>query len=498
MENETDTGSEDSREVLEDVSSTNTLAAAEYERAVLSGTVYPTTLTFVDPPYFSASLKVEYWWAGDGTVLYGYARQYRAANNGRSSGDITFAVRGTSGQNWERLLTDRAVQDGEWHDIDGGGGVSSPQRLGELYFKFIFDVNNGPDPSQSMTVKIVNPPTITPIAEPLEWRQDLTITGVATTGTVTLTMQSEGGEAIAGAFSASGATRIFTPRAGWAPPGQQKFKVVQLVNGISSPPSALVTLKVRPMRPVITPITQPISGRQTLTIRAVEQGPVTLTMLTGAGATVVGDFSGSGNTRTFTPATAWAPPGEQTFKVVQTVGGVPSDPSELVTLKVKPPKPTITPISQSIEGRHALTITGIAAGTVTLTMLTDAGATVAGTYTGNGTSRTFTPTAVWTPPGEKRVKVVQTVGGVPSDPSDVVTLKVKPPKPAIIPVTQPVEGRHALTITGAQMGVADLTMLTGAGVRIDGTYSSASGGNYTFTPTEAWPPGEQTVKVVQT
>ncbi|MDN3224967.1 hypothetical protein, partial [Pseudomonas nunensis] len=171
-----------------------------------------------------------------------------------------------------------------------------------------------------------------------------------------------------------------------------------------------------------------------------------------------GTFTGTGTTRTFTPTAAWAPPGEVKVKVVQTVGGVPSDASDLVTLKVKPPKPAITLVPQPIEGRQVLTITGVAAGTVTLTMLTDAGGTVVGIFTGSGTSRTFTPTSAWTPPGEKRVKVVQTVGGVSSDASDLVTLKVKPPKPAITLVPQPIEGRQVLTITGGAAAAVTLTM----------------------------------------
>ena len=592
MENETDIGSEDSREVLEDVSSTNTLAAAEYERAILSGTVYSKILEFDEPRYFWAYLQVDYWWAGDGTILYGYARRYRALNNGRSRGDITFAVRGTSGQSWERLLTDRAVQDGKWHDIDGGGWVSSPLRLGELYFKFIFDVANGPDPSHSALARIVNPPAITPIAGPIEGRYSLTITGVAT-GPVTLTVQTESGTIISGAFTPTGNTRTFTPSAAWAP-GELKVKVVQFVDGEASPPSALVTLNVSPSTPTIdyparnAVVKEPrhwVSGRgsegATVTLYHQNLGtqplgtaivaantqwqinpvqvdlwqadpfnfhaiqhlagissqwsevvPVTVlfkpiithVVLSGLRPTVVGvgglagatleiwiegGTGGAWLTTTVLSNGSWQVSATSDWAVgshtitARQIAPVSKAVSDWALnygfsiVQPKPPKPAITPITQPIEGRHALTITGVAAGTVTLTMLTDAGGTVAGAYTGSGTSRTFTPTAAWTPAGEKRVKVVQTVGGVPSDPSDVVTLKVKPPKPAITPVTQPIEGRHALTITGALSGVVNLTMQTGAGVRIDGAYSPASRGSYTFTPTEAWPPGTQTVKVVQ-
>ncbi|MFJ7794755.1 hypothetical protein, partial [Pseudomonas sp. NPDC096950] len=290
------------------------------------------------------------------------------------------------------------------------------------------------DWSDNLSFTIIDPkppkPAITPIAQPIEGRHALTITGVAA-GTVTLTMLTDAGGVVAGTFTGSGASRTFTPTAAWTPPGEKKVKVVQTVGGVPSDPSDVVTLKVKPPKPAITPIAQPIEGRHALTITGALPGVVNLMMQTGAGVRIDGAYSPvSGGGYTFTPTEAW-PPGAQTVKVVQAVNGVSSDPSDVVTLKVKPPKPAITPITQPIEGRHALTITGVAAGTVTLTLQTGAGGAVAGTFSGSGTTRTFTPTASWTPPGEQMVKVVQTVGGVASDASDLVTLKVKPGKPAI-------------------------------------------------------------------
>ncbi|KAF2390533.1 hypothetical protein FX983_04994 [Pseudomonas frederiksbergensis] len=358
------------------------------------------------------------------------------------------------------------------------------------------------DWSDTLSFTIADPkppkPAITPIAEPIEGQRALTITGVAA-GTVTLTMLTEAGGTVAGTFAGTGATRTFTPTAAWAPPGEVKVKVVQTVGGVPSDASDLVTLKVKPAKPAITPIPQPIEGQHALTITGVAAGTVTLTMQTGAGGTVAGTFTGTGTTRTFMPTAAWAPPGTQTVKVVQKVGDVPSDPSALEILRVKAAPPFITPPSAPIEGRSELTITGVAqTGTVTLTMQTASGVPFAGAFTGSGATRTFAPTLAWAPPGEQTVKVVQKVNGVLSDDSAGVVLKVKPPKPAITPIALPIEGQHALTITGIAAVNVTLTMQTGAGGTVLGDFTG-TGATRIFTPAAAWtPPGEQTVKVVQT
>ncbi|WP_185067234.1 hypothetical protein, partial [Pseudomonas brassicacearum] len=94
--------------------------------------------------------------------------------------------------------------------------------------------------------------------------------------------------------------------------------------------------------------------------------------------------------------------------------------------------PAITPPPNPAAAKQVLTITGVHSGTVTLKMLTEAGSEIAGTFSTSGTSRTFTPTANWAS-GTTKVKVIQTVAGVASDPSSLATLTVKPPKPAITP-----------------------------------------------------------------
>ncbi|MDN3223481.1 hypothetical protein, partial [Pseudomonas nunensis] len=236
-------------------------------------------------------------------------------------------------------------------------------------------------------------------------------------------------------------------------------KVVQTVGGVSSDASDLVTLKVKPPKPAITLVPQPIEGRQVLTITGVAAGTVTLTMQTGAGGTVLGDFTGTGTTRTFTPAAAWTPPGEQTVKVVQTVGGVPSDPSDVVTLKVRPPKPGIEPPGAPIEASQPLTVMGIYSDAVTLKMLDDDNNEVTGSFTGSGAQRDFTPDPAWAE-GEHHVTVVQTLQNITSAPSDlcsfIVEASLKPPL-FEVPVADS-NSSSSPQISGASEPFADVTV----------------------------------------
>ena len=255
------------------------------------------------------------------------------------------------------------------------------------------------------------------------------------------------------------------------------------------------TFTVKPPKPAITSPPNPAAANQVLTITGVYSGAVILQVLTEAGSAIPGTFSASGTTRTFTPTANW-PAGTSKVKVVQSVNGVASDPSNLATLAVKPAKPVITAPPNPAAANQVLTITGVPSGTVTLKMLTEAGAEIAGTFSTSGTSRTFTPTANWAP-GTQKVKVVQTVGGMASDPSDLATLVVKPAKPAITAPPNPAAASQALTITGVDSGTVTLKMLTEAGADIAGIFST-SGTSRTFWPTQTWAPGTTKIKVVQT
>jgi len=350
------------------------------------------------------------------------------------------------------------------------------------------------DTSDLSALRVKPPkPAITPAPNPAAVDQILTISGIYT-GTVTLRMLAEDGSRIPGTFSSSGASRTFTPTLNWAW-GTNRVKVVQTVGDVESDPSDPVTVTIKPAKPVIMPVPNPVAANQILSITGVHSGAVTLRMLTDMGSPIPGTFSSSGVSRTFTPTANWAA-GTSKVKVVQTVDGVVSDPSDLATLVVKPPKPAITPPPNPAAANQVVTVTGVSSGTVTLKMLAEGGTEIAGTFSSSGTSRTFTPAADWAA-GTNKVKVVQTVGSVASDPSDLATLAVKPAKPAITPPPNPAAANQVLTVTGVSPGTVTLKMLAEGGTEIAGTFSS-SGTSRTFTPAADWAAGTNKVKVVQT
>ncbi|MEB2652738.1 hypothetical protein SOP89_15310 [Pseudomonas siliginis] len=346
------------------------------------------------------------------------------------------------------------------------------------------------DPSDPVSLAVKpSSPAIPAPPKPASARQILTITGVVT-GDVTLQMYTEAGAPVAGGFTGSGATRAFTPTSDWV--AGIRVKVVQFLDGVASDPSDLVSIPVKPSSPAITPPPSPASPMQTLEITGVVAGNVPMQMSTEEGAPVEGSFMGGGTLRTFTPTWRWDA-GTTRVKVVQTVEGVASDPSHLVSIAVKPSRPSITPPLNPGPARQILIITGVVAGNVTLQISTEAGAPVAGTFSGSGNTRNFTPTADWI---AGRVKATQSVGGVASDPSDLVSIVVKPPRPSITPPPSPPEIRQALTITGVVTGNVTLQMSTEAGAPVAGAFTG-SGSTRTFMPASDWAAGSR-VKVVQT
>jgi large repetitive protein len=298
----------------------------------------------------------------------------------------------------------------------------------------------------SINLDFVAPPSkpvITPPSNPATARQLLEITNVYSR-TVTLKMLTEAGPEVPGTFSTSGTTRTFTPTADWSP-GPNTVKVVQTVSGVPSDSSELCTVTVKPSIPTIT---NPLNNTSHLASLRVSGTCM-------AGATVAvknGDDSPFPPVTVIVNGTTWHfdypwLPGPKEIKVVQTLNGQPSDLSVLCEFSIKPPKPVITPPPNPADAKQVLEITNVYSGTVTLKMLTEAGPEVPGTFSTTGATRTFTPTANWAL-GPNKVKVVQTVNGVPSDSSELCTVTVKPPRPAITGPATPTPPRPTFSGTG--------------------------------------------------
>ncbi len=395
------------------------------------------------------------------------------------------------------VLATATVRNGVWNAVLGTGSQDLPPGPYVLSARQRFDGvwSNWLNPPFQISVQPPRP-SISVLTNPGGARQPLTITGVFN-GSVTLELFHEAGGKVAGTFSSAGVTRLFTPTADWAP-GTNSVRVTQTVNGVASERSEVRAFAVKPPRPAITQPASPAPPKQALTITGVLSGTVTLEMINETGGRIAGTFSSAGVTRTFTPVADWAP-GTNRVRVIQTVNGVASEPSEVRAFAVKPPRPTITQPTSPAPPKQALTITGVFSGTVTLEVINETGGRVAGSYGPAGVTRIFTPAADWAP-GTNRVRVIQTVNGVSSDTSDTRTFTVKPSKPAITQPTSPAAPNQVLGITGVVTGIVSgsvvLQMLDDHGRYLAGTFSG-SGTTRTFTPTAHWAPGTHKVKVTQ-
>ncbi|MBV7553836.1 hypothetical protein KW841_15915 [Pseudomonas sp. PDM28] len=276
--------------------------------------------------------------------------------------------------------------------------------------------------------------------------------------------------------------------------GRKVVKARQTVNGLTSDPSDTREFFIKPSKPAITQPTQPVALRQELTITGVYPNDATLEMFRDVGTKINGTFSTTGGTRTFIPAQDWVL-GTNTVKVVQTVKEVVSDPSDMRTFTLKPPKPSITQPPHPAAPRQVLTITAIHSGSVTLKMLDGENRPVTGTFRPSGTTGTFTPAQDWAP-GANRVKAVQIVGGVESDASELCIFSTQPLKLTILPPPEIGAPRQSLTMVGIHGNATGFKMLDQASSEIPGHFTR-SGDTCTFTPDRNWTPGNNTVKAVQ-
>lgn len=354
---------------------------------------------------------------------------------------------------------------------------------------------DGAASSPSVLVTVYAPPQ-KPVIEqppiPAASRQMLTIKDVAG-GVDTLRMSTESGSRLVGEFRPSSNNVTFTPRFGWAP-GRTSVKVVQVASGVSSEPSDLVCVVMRPYKPGIRQPLNPVSSQQQLTITSVISGDVTLQMFTEDGETVPGYFAGSDGLRTFTPAIGWS--GTTKVKAVQAVDDVFSDPSDLVTVVVAAelPKPEITHPLPQTSHLADVWVEGTCVAGATVAVQDASGKPVQGKVTYDAITWFFE--FPWQP-GQQRITAQQSVNGETSGFTDVLEFYIKPPKPAIVPPAVPVALKQALNITGVASAAVSLKMLTDNDDPVAGDFTGSEA-ERTFTPAADWAHGENTVKALQT
>jgi hypothetical protein len=533
---------------------------------------------------WAAELLVEYSWNPSGTVFSCQAKRYAASNNGRNKGNVYLGFSSAGIWTERELTNDNAIQDGGWHNISGGGSVAGNKRSADVKFKFIYDHELDADRSKSIvgTIRfevdfpppmITNPQVVhTPLprisgtggypgasVKLYEYDQRELVIGTAPVDndgrwTATLTkplsmtesfsmtalqiyedvpsrwavytrfavlfapkiidasVHSDRKISVSGGGGlkdstleiwledkSKGIQLITTVRQdgtwlaisgeAW-PPGQHLITAKQVgpVSGQSSAWSDINVLSVKPPTPQIELPPAYSSAKQVLKITDVWPENATLQVFTETDEPVAGSFNGS--TRTFTPSAEWAV-GFTKIKAVQTVGGVASDSSRLVSVKVRPSSPIIEPPPAPIAARQTLSIKSVSLDATLLEMFNEVDARVAGEFAGSGTTRIFTPAQDWSV--STQVKIVQTVGGIASSPSALVPILVnlfiaQPPDPAA--------AKEVLAISFASPASNELLMFKEGGGQVAGSFTDSGPVRY-FTPESAWKAGRTTVKVVQ-
>ena len=273
-------------------------------------------------------------------------------------------------------------------------------------------------------------PTIRALSGPVFPTQVLTIERVHT-GAVTLTLLDvDSGLPIAGNFSGAGSSRQFAPDQNWRL-GTRRVKVLQTVNNVASEDSDVLAFNVVLSSTLVrTPGENGFleSGGVFSGTRG-WAGPgsrVVLYPLAGNNEVASAVPLGSGDW-TSTPLSL--APGVHTLRVFVKVGDQLSEP-QVRSFKIRPPRLAISPVSEPLDARQALEITGVYSGAVTFKLLKADNSTVAGSFSGSGGSRRFIPTQDWLP-GEHKVRAVQVVNSVESTPSLQLTFTARPPLPGI-------------------------------------------------------------------
>lgn len=80
-------------------------------------------------------LMLEYTFGVDGQ-LCANAMKYRVSENGREKGNLWLGIEAL--ESWGEELTSSAIQDGQWHVINGGACVNS-SGFGKLILRYLYD-----------------------------------------------------------------------------------------------------------------------------------------------------------------------------------------------------------------------------------------------------------------------------------------------------------------------------------------------------------------------
>lgn len=278
--------------------------------------------------------------------------------------------------------------------------------------------------------------------------------------------------------------------------GIQHIKVRQSYNGMASPFSAFREFAVKPQALIIVPAESPAKPLQALTVQGVEAGSTSLRLISN-GTPVAGVFVGDGSVRRFIPDQMWW--AQNKVYAIQTVDGIDSDwsdpyefsaaieapiidhpvPNQLMALH----EPIYGHVQPSLEGARMI-LHDATSGQFVAFVNVD----VDGHWVSKGSLRLD--------PGFHEIFVTLALGDLPTVESTRCSFRLMPYAPEIVPPTEPVQSRQALTIVYLHAQDASIAVIDAHGHDVAGSIVN-SGLQATFTPDQSWPSGENRIRAYQ-
>ncbi len=341
-------------------------------------------------------------------------------------------------------------------------------------------------------------------------------------GTVTFTLATSGGTAVAGtaSYNATTNTETFTPKAALAYGTTYTVTVSGAEDSIGDAMNGSTSwsFTTDPLQPAVSSHT-PASGASGVAVssipgatfnEAVQAGTVTFTLATSGGTAVAGtaSYNATTNTETFTPkaALAYGTTYTATVSGAEDSIGDAMNGSTSWSFTTDPLQPAVsshTPASGA-TGVAVSSLPGatfneaVQAGTVTFTLATSGGTAVAGTASYNATTNTetFTPKAAlaYGTTYTATVSGAEDSIGDPMNGSTSWSFTTDPLQPAVTSYT-PASGAAGVAVSTAptatfneavQSGTVTFTLATSGGTAVAGTASyNATTNTETFTPAAA-------------
>ncbi|MBA1379166.1 hypothetical protein [Pseudomonas brassicacearum] len=444
-----------------------------------------------------ANLKVEYWWAPDGRTFTVNTKQYRARGNGGNSGDVELRIMsGDNNTGWQRL-TDRATQNGEWHNLTGQltvqGNIAATATIG---FHYIYDRSMADDPhlyGSEIVNYTVPQPTITSPGNGDGVSPRFTIRGTGVTGAEVVVFRRNSSSQIAPPAQVQNGQWNTTVSPAIAL-GNFNFSSRQRINGQNSEWAHVqVTVVLDP--PVIT---GPINNSTGTELRPNFSG----TGDNGAqvqifrnGDTPMSNAVNVANNRTWSATLNqnlnWGP---NTLTARQKMGNVFSANSS-VTVTLLPHPPSITSPTADTQDRQ-FTVSGTnGVNGATVRIYLESNNSLVGTGQPNTTANWNVTVTV--PPGPVSLVATQTINGAVSGLSGAQGFRIRPPKLTEPTVTYPVPERAVFSGTGYPGATVDIVIERGpTGAVAPDSVTVRDAGTWE-TERTAFPPGSYELKLIQ-